>query len=268
MNTNIAEVSGVQGIDLARANDPFYPRFWPERLKKLGYCEARIPDKYQPKQRGIFCCDMSDLFGIGVPEDWTSQVLKAIKGCYRDRFYLLTKQPQNLVKFSPFPDNAWVGISVTNRQQLKVAREVFSNPISHKLGIRAKVKYMSIEPLLDSIVCNHVWRTEFEGGVFSRNRTMPITKCSICGDTRPWGIDNIFTDGEGKPLLDWLIIGSQTKPYNPPKIEWVKEIVEAADKVGVPVFLKDNLKQLIYGQKEEFYGPHGVMTLRQEMPDG
>ncbi len=28
------------------------------------------------------------------------------------------------------------------------------------------------------------------------------------------------------------------------KIEWVRDIVEAADKAGVPVFLKDNLKPL------------------------
>ena len=56
------------------------------------------------------------------------------------------------------------------------------------------------------------------------------------------------------PKADWVIIGSQTKPYNPPKIEWVQAIVEAADKAGVPVFLKDNLKPLLGN------------NLRQELP--
>ncbi|KKK66098.1 hypothetical protein LCGC14_2967530, partial [marine sediment metagenome] len=46
-------------------------------------------------------------------------------------------------------------------------------------------------------------------------------------------------------LLDWLIIGSQTKPFRPPTIGKVREIVEACDKARVPVFLKDNLKLLI-----------------------
>jgi len=38
--------------------DPFYPRFWPERLydRGLGMCEASF------KKRGIFVCDMGELF--------------------------------------------------------------------------------------------------------------------------------------------------------------------------------------------------------------
>ena len=56
--------------------------------------------------------------------------------------------------------------------------------------------------------------------------------------------------------ISWVIIGSQTKPYRPPKVEWVRKIVEAADKAGVAVFEKNNLKPLL--QRE----------LRQEMPKG
>lgn len=44
--------------------------------------------------------------------------------------------------------------------------------------------------------------------------------------------------------ISWVILGSQTKPYKPPKVEWVAEIVRAADKAGIPIFLKDNLKPL------------------------
>jgi len=47
--------------------------------------------------------------------------------------------------------------------------------------------------------------------------------------------------------ISWLIIGLQT-PYSPktaPKIEWIENIVEAADKAEVKVFLKDNLWPLI-----------------------
>ena len=45
--------------------------------------------------------------------------------------------------------------------------------------------------------------------------------------------------------INWLIIGAQTNPYKPPEFSWVQEIVEAADKAGVKVFLKDNLKPLL-----------------------
>ena len=43
---------------------------------------------------------------------------------------------------------------------------------------------------------------------------------------------------------------------NQTKIEWVQEIVKAADKAGIPVFQKDNLAPLL-----------GKDNLRQEMPN-
>lgn len=58
----------------------------------------------------------------------------------------------------------------------------------------------------------------------------------------------------------------------PPKIEWVKEIVQAADKAGNLVFLKDNLKPLINGRSFEptlectDFMFTGQWQLRQEMP--
>ncbi len=41
--------------------------------------------------------------------------------------------------------------------------------------------------------------------------------------------------------FDWIIIGAQTKPYLPPKKEWVEGIMEKANRLGIPVFLKNNL---------------------------
>jgi len=160
-------------------------------------------------------CDMSDLFGIGIPEEWTRRVLSNIKHHWTDRFYLLTKQPQNLTRFSPFPDNCWVGVSATNTEMLLQACSSLEYPVE------AKVKYLSIEPFLD-------WS-------FNWNESYLINAFKRAG-------------------IKCLIIGAQTKPYKPPKIEWVKEIVNAADKAGIPVFQKDNLKPLLCD------------TLRQELP--
>lgn len=54
--------------------------------------------------------------------------------------------------------------------------------------------------------------------------------------------------------FDWIIVGSQTKPYKPPKSEWVWHILNEAELLGIPVFLKNNLKPLL-GE-----------NLRQEFP--
>jgi len=53
--------------------------------------------------------------------------------------------------------------------------------------------------------------------------------------------------------IKWVVIGAQSRPDVMPKLEWVRDIVEAADAAGVPVWEKDNLKPLL-------------KTLRQDCP--
>lgn len=204
----------IKGKPIPPDTDPFYPRFWPDKVVQM------VNYVGLGKRKGIFVCDMSDLFGIGIPEEWTDQVMQAIRFNPRHRFYLLTKQPQNLIKWSPFPDNCWVGVTATNSDMAYYAVEWLRE-------IEAKVKYISFEPLLASIA--------------ELSSNMPKLIAS---------------------KADWIIIGSQTKPYKPPKIEWAEEIVEACDKVRIPVFLKDNLKPLY-----KTVMPHDdEIFLRQELP--
>lgn len=120
----------------------FYPRFWPDRM-------FDIPIKcYEPnKHLGIFVCDMGELFGSWIPKEWTLRVFTRIRALNWHRFYLLTKQPQNLIKFSPFPDNCWVGVSATDF-------DMFGLAIHYLSKIEAKVKYISFEPLLGRIDIN------------------------------------------------------------------------------------------------------------------
>ncbi|MBA7703726.1 hypothetical protein ES703_112519 [subsurface metagenome] len=135
-NKNLAPFPSLDYSDNPQSyppNNPFYPRFWEDRLLQI---------QNAPKNSGIFVCDMSDLFGIGIPEDWTEDVLSEISLCEDCRFYLLTKQPQNLPKWSPFPSNCQVGITATNYTMLAYALEYLK-------GIQASVKYVSLEPMLE-----------------------------------------------------------------------------------------------------------------------
>ncbi len=202
--------------------DPFYPREWFDRR------EEELEGK---KPKGIFVCDMSDLFGIGIPEEWTKHVLNLIRLSPRHRFYLLTKQPQNLTKFSPFPDNCWVGVSATDASMFTMAWAGFKD-------VQAAVKFISFEPLL------------------SWDMSVPDTEWTL------------KTAG-----INWAIIGAQTKPYKPPELSWVEWIVEAADKAGIPVFLKNSLEPLVESsgfQKAGWAAKEWVQckypVLRQEFP--
>ena len=70
--------------------------------------------------------------------------------------------------------------------------------------------------------------------------------------------------------ISWVVIGSQTKPYRPPAIENVQEIVEACDKAGIKVFLKNNLYQLFVDNQVSIRLPDWAKAetggLRQELP--
>lgn len=153
----LANAEVAPGCDPA---DPFAPRFWPKRLAELhqvkGWERGRTMTiaRFEQKPRGIFLCDMGDLFGRCVPHEWTEQVMEAIAGCPQHRFYLLTKQPQELAKWSPFPPNAWVGVSAWDHAS-------FINACHYLEGVEATVRYVSLEPLLQ-------WRVGIDVAGFAR----------------------------------------------------------------------------------------------------
>jgi len=212
-------------------------RLYPEELNRI-VCRK--------KPAGIFLGSTIELF-----HDKTIQYMPCIMDCIKaspqHRFYLLTKCPQNLPK--EFPENCWVGVSVTSNQMYREAIVALSI-------IKARVKYLSFEPLLEYI---------------------------------PLAIFNSF--------IDWIIIGAMTGtkadllPFHhktglimvklssnrwslQPQIEWIQEIVQAADKAGISVFLKNNLMPLtkpvyeLAGCIDNFFiGGDGITPiLRQEMP--
>lgn len=210
-NKNLAPVYAEGGELYTRANnmiaiDPFFPRFWEDRMDTLHQL------RYIEKPMGVFLCDMSDWAGRGIPSLWQLDLLDGIKNSPQHRFYLLTKQPQNLAQFSPFPDNCWVGVTITNEAQAIEA-------VSPLCRIKAKVKYISFEPLLGRI---------------------------------RW---------QDLSFANWVIIGAQTKPYRPPKWEWVKEIISVCADADTPYFLKNNLEPII----PKVFGGDG--NLIQEMPE-
>lgn len=52
--------------------------------------------------------------------------------------------------------------------------------------------------------------------------------------------------------IDWVIVGSRTQPVRHPERIWVDEIISAADKVGIPVFIKSPLAEYYGIQRQEF----------------
>ncbi len=185
------------------------------------------------KPSRIFMGSTMELFGDWVKPEWMLDMMSTPKSYPQHTFIFLTKQPQNLIKWSPFAENCWIGVTATNPEQIRLAFKHLH------YDIKASVKFISFEPL--------------QGMIFSS--------------------DNVIERYIKASGVNWVIIGAQTpyskKTF--PKWEWVKEIIEACDKANIPVFLKENLGLPKYSCEGgmPFYKRHpnaGTMELRQELP--
>lgn len=133
------------------------------------------------------------------------------------------------------PDNCWIGVSCTKAQDVITRVPKLAN-------VTARIAFVSFEPLLGAI-------------------------------SSPLQIKLILE----RSKINWLIIGQQTpvSQKTSPKIEWVKEIVDAADSAKIPVFLKSNLYKLFI--PEDCKRPNALhidcfwqddkAKLRQEIPE-
>ena len=95
----------------------------------------------------IFVNSMSDLFHKDVPDEFIERCFDVMNRASQHTFQILTKRPERVLKLAntlEWSENIWMGTSVENQKY--VSR-------SHTLGkIKAKVRFLSIEPLLGPIV--------------------------------------------------------------------------------------------------------------------
>ncbi len=101
-----------------------------------------IPLKWK-KPKLIFVNSMSDLFHKEVPVSFVQQVFAVMNQCPQHQFQILTKRADRLEKISQqvrWTNNIWMGVSVENKH--------YTNRINHLLNTKAKIKFLSLEPLL------------------------------------------------------------------------------------------------------------------------
>jgi protein gp37 len=127
------------------------------------------------------------------------------------QFFFLTKNPLNLHKWGHFPDNAWVGVSVTDDAKLTKAFTALKE-------VGAAHRWLSIEPLLK-------WDMSVEDTAWTLGEM---------------GIDWVVVGGlSNKPI------------NQQPSVESVVKIIRAADLAGIPVFIKNNLAGVTDNPRQE-----------------
>ena len=96
--------------------------------------------------RKIFVNSMSDLFHESVPAEYIQRVFEVMNQTPHHTFQILTKRPQRLLELDPalpWADHIWMGVSVESA--------AYRGRIDHLRQTRARVKFLSVEPLLGQI---------------------------------------------------------------------------------------------------------------------
>jgi protein gp37 len=104
-----------------------------------------LPLRWKRPQR-IFVNSMSDLFHIDVPLAYIHRVFDVMRRANWHTFQVLTKRGDRLLALDPqldWPSNVWMGVSVEN--------QAVTDRIEALRGTRAHVKFLSLEPLLESL---------------------------------------------------------------------------------------------------------------------
>jgi protein gp37 len=232
-------------FDKREKSQRFKPHLIPEKL--LDPLKIKKPSRIGVCFTGDLFGDWVDPHGIVHPDayrpnkylsearNWSLDILvkQIITDYPQHTFVFLTKRPENLWKWGKFPDNAWLGATVCNQEMFIDALQAL-----HKLDGN---KWISFEPLMESM----------NGGECEGKRLDCLKEAGI----------------------NWIVIGGWSVGKTQPEISWVKEIVDAADKAGIPVFLKDNLNGVL-PCNETFGEVTGILPdgsdyygkLRQEFP--
>jgi protein gp37 len=101
-----------------------------------------LPKRWR-KPRLVFVNSMGDLFHQDVPDKFIKDVFDVITQTPRHTYQLLTKRAERLKTLAgelAWPPNLWMGVSVES--------EAVSKRIDHLRRVPAKVRFLSIEPLL------------------------------------------------------------------------------------------------------------------------
>ena len=173
----------------------FEPVFYPGRLHCAEFTEQPKEAKTDIGYKNVFTCSMADLFGKWVPSDLIELVLEVVRKSPKWNFLFLTKFPQRYAEFE-FPDNAWVGTSVDKQSRVKNAEDVFKD-------VRAKVKWLSCEPMMERLTFKHLERFQW-----------------------------VVLGGSSR--------STQTPEFHPPR-EWVTHLWTQAQEAGCMIYEKPNL---------------------------
>jgi len=163
------------------------------------------------RRRRVFCASLADVFDNEAPPEWRAELFALIAATPKLDWLVLTKRIGNVAKMleapgmqkDGLPPNVWLGATVVNQEE-------YDRDIGKLLRTSARVRFLSIEPMLGPIDMRM-------GGA-----SMPD-----------------YSEHRPLPRLDWVITGGESgpkaRPMNP---AWVRSLRDQCEAAGVPFLFK------------------------------
>ena len=190
----------------------------------------------------VFCASMADVFECGdirgaLLDSEREKLFHLIERTPSLDWLLLTKRPHNVLRMVPWgheahtwPSNVWIGTSVEDQKRA-------DERIPELLQIPARIRFLSVEPLLGPV------------------NLEPFLMCSACGGG---GYVGGGSDMEGEnvdpgypcecteegtrpptPPISWVIVGGESgRGARPCRVEWIRSVVRQCKDSDVPCFVK------------------------------
>ena len=217
----------------------------------------------------VFCASLADVFDNKVNPAWREDLFNLIKLTPHLDWLILTKRPQNIKNMLPADwtlgapwnlndayQNVWLGTTVENQEEA-------DRRIPLLLEIPAKVKFLSMEPLLGEVnisswlpgckECSNIcgWRSADNPLDERCNNCGERCKCSDpqefcleCGDQDFSFIcpncDSVVVNTHPKTeCIDWVITGGESgSNYRHSDPNWFKSLKNQCVEAGVPFLFK------------------------------
>lgn len=208
------------------------------------YCPRCRKSNCYPTRQRVFCASLADVFEDR-PElaEWRRDMVVMMEKTPNLDWLLLTKRPENVTRMinktiTIDPDiwwlgmpNVWLGTSVEDQKTADTR-------IPHLLQIPARVRFLSMEPLLGPVDLSK-WIGDMDCG---RCRIRFFSdECPKCG-TRDDDYDSVgFAENAVEPYSDlhWVIVGGESGPNaRPMHPDWVRSIRDQCQMTDTPFLFK------------------------------
>ena len=183
------------------------------------------------RRQRVFCASLADVFDNAVAPQWRADLFALIASTPNLDWLLLTKRIGNvqgmlaelahgndpelsLLDMMPLP-NVWIGATIVNQEEA-------DRDIPKLLAVPARVRFLSMEPLLGPVTL----------------REVHSDMCEIDALTGDHGVLRPLR-GRSEAKVHWIIVGGESGPgARPMHPDWARSLRDQCKAAGVPFLFK------------------------------